>query len=153
VPGAEAKSEASDLDSARAAVENAIKAAGATEDPAKPLEPVSNLGWQGQLDVQPQSAASPNPAITPPPVANIDVNALPTLGDATPVPLQPPPNEPAPLGSSPADQPLTMPLPPTLNVPPANPVPPTSAPSGSLQAPPPVPPPMMPPGFGGPAQQ
>jgi len=135
---AQVDSAASGLDTAREAVENAIKAAGAAPArPDAPLEPVSNLGWQGQLDVQPQAPAVP-------PILPVDPN-VPVSG-----PIGPGTNEPAPLGSSPADQPLTMPLPPSINVPPPNPIPPTSSPNPDQPAPPPVPPPMMPPGFGGP---
>jgi hypothetical protein len=143
---------ASGLDSARQAVENAIKAAGdAPARPDAPLEPVSNLGWQGQLDVQPLAPVpapvpmplpmpAPSPiVIEPPQPMPVDPN-LPTLGPKTQLSV----DEPAPLGGSPADQPLTMPLPPSINVPPANPVPPTSPSGNGPQAPPPVPPPMLP---------
>jgi hypothetical protein len=145
------QAEASDLNSARAAVENAINAAGTPEDPARPLEPVSNLGWQGQLDVQTQ----PLPAALPP-LAPLAQPIAPQFSNNTPVsanPLMPTINEAAPLGGSPADQPLTMPLPPTINIPTANPIPPTSSPTISPTTPPPVPPPMMPPGFGMPPHQ
>jgi hypothetical protein len=133
---------ASGLDSAREAVENAIKAAGAApERPDAPLAPVANLGWQGQLDVQP---SQPTPAsspivVEPPQPPPVDPN-LPTLGPKTQLSV----DEPAPLGGSPADQPLTMPLPPSINIPPANPVPPTTPNNNGPQSPPPVPPPMLP---------
>lgn len=52
-------------------------------------------------------------------------------------------NEPAPNASSPADQPLNMPLPPSLTLPPADTTPPTSTKSGP-SSPPPVPPPFNP---------
>ncbi len=132
---------ASGLDSAREAVENAIKAAGAAPPrPDAPLEPVSNLGWQGQLDVQPPAPLQPLPSLTPPVDPNVPVSGPNPMLSV---------DEPAPLVGSPADQPLTMPLPPGINVPPANPVPPTSSPNTDQPSPPPVPPPMMPPGFGG----
>lgn len=64
-------------------------------------------------------------------------------------PSEPPKPEPAPGGgvgvTAPADQPLTMPLPPSVQVPPPQAAPPTNAPSVSPNSPPPVPPPMMPP--------
>lgn len=52
---------------------------------------------------------------------------------------------PAPELVTPTEQPMTMPLPPTLSVPPANPTPPTSSNVTDPTAPPPVPPPMFPP--------
>jgi len=59
-----------------------------------------------------------------------------------------PPNQPEqpPFANSPADQPMTMPTPPGINVPPAQTTPPTNA--AEPNTPPPVPPPLVPPPFG-----
>jgi len=122
-----------DVDVARSAVMDAINSAPVTN---QPLEPKQDVGAAGYLNVQdlPDSTDS-TPSVQPP--------AGPSADAVQPDPVNPTPadtNEPAP-SMSPADTPLTMPLPPAFSMPPANPTPPTST-TTDPAAPPPVPPPM-----------
>lgn len=103
------------LDTARSGVEDALNSV-----PPSIPQPKESVGASGYLNVQ----------------------DLPGITDGLP-PENPAPNEPAPNASSPADQPMNMPLPPSLNLPPADPTPPTSSKSDP-SAPPPVPPPLPP---------
>ncbi|HWT55665.1 MAG TPA: hypothetical protein VN031_01385 [Candidatus Microsaccharimonas sp.] len=105
------------LDAARAAIMDAQNSA---PDAGLP-QPLQAAGAEGYLNVQdlPDSADAPAP---------------PSL-EATPV------NDVAPLASSPADTPLTMPTPPSLTIPTADPTPPTSVANDPAAAPP-VPPPL-----------
>lgn len=170
-----------DVGDARKAVEDALYAEGAenpVETPAAFNAQIVDL----DLGHDPVSPPEPNAPIfqAPPEVVGRQMPyAQPQLGlPTTPAgaqqiaPNQPPyssplstteyeapapssmSNEPAPLGMSPADQPFTMPLPPSA--PPAptafGPPPFVSNPQDNpaVPAPPPVPPPMMPPNFGPP---
>jgi hypothetical protein len=135
------------VDSARKAVEDALSSAA-----PGPMPPIDSLGAQGLVDVPHDLPAQPQQ----PPVNSPAALAPPQMPGAAapfvPSPAFAPPqnaasyNEPAPLAGSPADQPQTMPLPPSISMPPVNPVPPSSSATPMPQAPPPVPPPMMPPG-------
>jgi hypothetical protein len=173
----------SGVDSARQAVEDAIKGLPAAGDTGpitalnaqpfgedlRPPQPPAN-GPQQSTGGAPEPAGNPIFDITaqelpvaPDPFANIDAPlSMPVPGSLNPsaqTPLGQPTaglpstNEPAPLANSPADQPFTMPLPPSINMPPPEVISPTASPSANPQAPPPVPPPMMPPGFVNPNQQ
>ncbi len=156
-----------EVDSARKAVENALKV---TPEGA-PLEPLAALNAQPvNLDLGHNVPLNDEPATnnastvqdrfdaTQPPAQNDMPTNLPDVPALTPppfgpynspsMPVSPLNNEPAPLGMSPADQPFTMPLPPSLNVPPPESVSPTST-SLPPQGPPPPPLPPMPPNFSG----
>lgn len=179
---------AADVDSARKAVEDALKStadaqvetpaafnsmpvnldlghdpAAATPQPADPL--LSSLDTPAPGAPDPFTAPAPEviapepgsgqPAPAPAVTGGLpDYLQTPSLAPPMP-PIAPtapavlPPNpaagEPAPLNMSPADMPLTMPLPPTMNVPAPQAMPPTSTglpPQGP--PPPPVPPPITP---------
>lgn len=110
-----------DLDAARDAVMSAINSG----DSPLP-EPTAATGAEGYLDVQdlPDDPSTPTLPDMPAPVPSPAIT-----GDA------------APLTSSPADTPLTMPTPPSLVIPPADPTPPTSVVNDPAAAPP-VPPPL-----------
>jgi hypothetical protein len=119
-----APSDTSDIDKAREEVMRALN-----EQP-NGLPPIEALNAQpldlGKEDAEPQPAEQGQPP--------------------APAPQNPP--DQAPFPNSPADKPLDMPLPPTINLPPAQTQPPTNAPNDSLGPPPPTPPPFTPGGFG-----
>lgn len=131
------------INSARKAVEDAIKA-NASDDNSAPLSVDSvavDLDLGHEDIVQDDGSAVIEPA-TP----DFTPSAI-----ASPLPHNPAANEPAPLNMSPADQPFTMPLPPSntnagLQVPPPLTVPPTSAGMPPQGPPPPPLPPPLPPG-------
>ena len=80
-----------------------------------------------------------------PPIEALNAQTV-DLGNTPDLPPLPPnPPEQPPFANSPADQPMTMPMPQGINLPPPATVPPTNAPNPN--APPPVPPPMVPPPF------
>ncbi|MGH7240909.1 MAG: hypothetical protein ACREGB_01275 [Candidatus Saccharimonadales bacterium] len=108
------------LDAARAAIMDAQ-----TSGPDAGLpQPSQAAGAEGYLNVQnlPDSTDTPS-------------RPSPELPEATPA------NDVAPLASSPADTPLTMPIPPSLTIPAADPTPLTSVVNDPAAAPP-VPPPL-----------
>lgn len=172
-PAPEAVEPATDVDSARKAVEDALKgSAGEENEPLESLNAVPvnlNLGHDDTPQPAPQESAQPasdlfgapaqqpGPGTMPTGPASLpDYLMTPSMGPAPapslapqPSPVLPPnpaANEPAPLKMSPADQPFTMPLPPNMNAEPPQVMPPASTglpPQGP--PPPPVPPPMMPP--------
>lgn len=123
-----------DLDSARDEVLKALQ-----ETPAQP-EPLAALNAQPvDLNKQPEApqppAAEPSAELTVDAEGNLQLPQLPSQ----------PTNEPAPNPMSPADRPMDMPLPPSINLPPPQSAPPTNTPNQKPDAPPPVPPPMLPP--------
>jgi hypothetical protein len=125
VEAAEEPSAAPDqsLDEARDAVMSAISSGGDTSLP----EPTQSVGAEGYLNVQDLPDDSTEPVLDLPTPTQY---SAPTDNADT-----------APLASSPADTPLTMPTPPSINIPPADPTPPTSVSSDPTAAPP-VPPPL-----------
>jgi hypothetical protein len=106
----------------------------------------TNLPPVQALNAQPLGAEDLHQ--TPPP-APAPSNMTPPSAPKPQAPAPLPPNAPdlPPMSNSPADQPLTMPLPPSINLPPPQTTPPTNAPGQTPNSPPPVPPPMMPPSF------
>lgn len=124
-----------DVSSARDAVNNAINAGGGELDPI------------AALNAQPLG-----PELHQAPAAAPDASSPTISSPATPLTRQntTPTNEQAPLAGSPADTPLDMPMPPSLNLPPASTSSPfaSSNPNPTGPPPPPVPPPMMPPSPG-----
>ncbi len=170
---------ADDVDSARKAVEDALKVTPA-DAPLEPLaalnaHPVNlNLGHDNEaapagpdatenqkVAADQKAAESSGPAVLDPRTFQPLSGPAPAVQPELPtysLPAQPflapasqVNNEPAPLTMSPADQPFTMPLPPSISVPGPQLAPPTSVgmpPQGP--PPPPTPPPMMPPNFGDP---
>ena len=167
-PPAPATSAAADLDSARKAVEDALM-----DVPGGPPEDLNampvDLGAPAADAVPLQPPANPAPPLAPPPAVpgpglpdylttpSMAPPAAPPLGapapavshPTPPLPLNPAVNEQAPLQGSPADQPVTMPLPPSGGAMPpagfATPAPgagqppvPGAAPPGGLNVPPPL---------------
>jgi hypothetical protein len=125
-----------DIDSARDEVLKALQ-----ESTPQP-EPIEAIGAQPMVDIQHENEP-PLPPAAPAPSTDLHVDANGNLQ----LPSYPPAamNEPAPNPLSPADQPLDMPLPPSINIPPPQSVPPTNAQNQNPNSPPPVPPPMLPP--------
>lgn len=85
---------------------------------------------QSAVNAQPYNAERPEPTQASGAEGYLKIQDLPDINDNA-----------APLTSSPADTPLTMPVPPSLNVPQPDPIPPTSV-TNDPTAPPPVPPPL-----------
>ncbi|HSH56203.1 MAG TPA: hypothetical protein VK983_05275, partial [Candidatus Limnocylindrales bacterium] len=167
-----------DVDSARRAVEDALKeqSSDASLEPLVALnaQPVDlDLGHdepkQPETEQPPFQAEQPQipenhvgqditsqiAAAEPAPEPNFGLQPLGGQPDYS-IPPQPFPsptsqlsNEPAPLTMSPADQPFTMPLPPSVNVAGPQVIPPTSTGLPPQGPPPPPTPPPMPPNFGG----
>jgi nanoRNase/pAp phosphatase (c-di-AMP/oligoRNAs hydrolase) len=128
----------SDLDSARGEVLKALEQAPSASEPIAALnaQPLGNDLHPDDLVVTPE----PNTEL------HIDQNGNIKLPQFPRQPLPPagPVNEPAPNPMSPADQPMDMPLPPSISLPPPQTTPPTNTQNLDPNAPPPVPPPMMP---------
>lgn len=135
------KPDSGDLDAARSAVLDAL------HQGPQPLEPLQSLNSSPfGADLHSSSVPSTPPSSVPDPSIHIDAEGNIMNGS----PAAAPKNEAAPNPESPANQPLTMPLPPVSSIPSASPAAPANPqPASSTPPPPPVPPPMMPPGFGG----
>jgi nanoRNase/pAp phosphatase (c-di-AMP/oligoRNAs hydrolase) len=130
-----------DLDSARNEVLKALQ-----ETPPA-AEPIVALNAQpvdlGEPLHPPTAPVPPTPPEAPLPNSELHLDAAGNL-QMPQLPSEPQ-NEPAPNPMSPADQPMDMPLPPSISLPPPQSVPPTNTQNSSPNAPPPVPPPMLPP--------
>lgn len=132
---------APDLDSARDEVLKALQ-----ETPAVAEEPIIALNAQPvDLNMHPNTPEVPTPPEAPAPITELHIDQEGNL-QIPQLPLAAV-NESAPNPLSPADQPMDMPLPPSINLPPPQSAPPTNTQNQNPNAPPPVPPPMMPPSY------
>lgn len=130
-PHVDAAAPATDVNSARNAVMDAINAVPDTSAKLPPIDALNAQPLGGNLHDASASGSTPSAEPLAPLPGAVGLSGNPNF------------NEPAPDAASPSAQPLDMPLPPTLTPPAANPKPPTSS-DNDPSAPPPVPPPMMP---------
>ncbi len=141
IQAAAAPESPTDLDSARDEVLKAL------QDTPPVVEPIVALNAQpvdlGEQSHQPIAPVPPTPPAAPIPNNELHLDAAGNL--LLPQLPTEPQNEPAPNPMSPADQPMDMPLPPSISLPPPQAVPTTNAQNQNPNSPPPVPPPMLPP--------